>query len=274
MSSILPRSIRGRLWTAIALLSLAVVGVSLMTWIGLERVDTRMQELHRQSLTRVAQAIDLSKRSSDLATSAPYLLNQRSNFLIDQEGQKLIGVLDRVRREWPDTDTSPNNDSEQQSIRTITTQMEGGILDLIAASKRLDTVQADVRRAIAILGDLRERVVGEIEISEADPEARLAWWTLQSMNANALNAAYADNLIGVGEEQRQYQRQKRQLAPVKLLQPQSAFLAKLDSIVNGPTGILELRKRELAVNLEAQNALFRIRRDANLVNDLGCIVRE
>lgn len=267
MSNLLPRSIRVRLWTAIALLSLAVVGVSLMTWIGLQRVDARMQELHRQSLTRVAQAIDLSKRSSDLATTAPYLLNQRSNFLIDQEGQKLVGVLDRVRKEWPDTSLS-NND-ENLSIGPITTQMESGIKDLVDASKRLDMVQSSVRQVIARLGNLREQVVGEIENSEIDAETRLAWWSLQSMTANALNAAYAKNLIGVGEEQRQYQRQRRQMASPALSDQQRAFLKQLEGIISGETGIFELRRQELAVNLEAQNALFRIRRDANLVNELA-----
>ncbi|EFO28757.1 periplasmic sensor hybrid histidine kinase [Roseibium sp. TrichSKD4] len=238
-----------------------------MTWIGLQRVDTRMQELHRQSLTRVAQAIDLSKRSSDLATTAPYLLNQRSNFLIDREGQKLVGVLDRVRKEWPDTSLS-NND-ENLSIGPITTQMENGIKDLVDASKRLDVVQSSVRQAIAKLGNLREQVVGEVENSESRPETRLAWWTLQAMTADALNAAYADNLIGVGEEQRQYQRQRRQLASPALSEQQRAFLEQLEEIITGETGIFELRRQELAVNLQAQNALFRIRRDANLVNELA-----
>ncbi|MGR3813333.1 MAG: hypothetical protein ACU0AU_04510, partial [Cognatishimia activa] len=62
---VLPRSVRGRLWAALALLSLAIVCISVLTWIALLRVDERLQELHRQSLSQVAQAIDLSKRASD-----------------------------------------------------------------------------------------------------------------------------------------------------------------------------------------------------------------
>ena len=272
MISLLPRSIRARLWTAIALLSLAVVGVSLMTWIGLQRVDQRMEALHQQSLSRVAQAIDLSKRSSDLATSAPYLLNQRSNFLIDQEGRKLISVLQTVRQEWPAREnTSPDHDIDpnQLSIAPITIQMESGIKDLVAASKRLDVIQSDVRRVIAVLGDLREQIVNAIEDPNVDNDQRLLWWTLQSMNADALNAAYANNLIGVGEEQRQYQRQKRQLLSEDLNLQQQMLADQLQSLVRGNTGIFELRRLELSINLEAQNALFRIRRDANLVNELA-----
>lgn len=77
---LVPSSVRGRLWTALGLLALAIVCISTLTWIALQRVDARLQDLHQQSLAQVAQAIDLSKRSSDLATSAPYLLNQQSNF--------------------------------------------------------------------------------------------------------------------------------------------------------------------------------------------------
>ncbi|EFO31872.1 multi-sensor hybrid histidine kinase [Roseibium sp. TrichSKD4] len=122
---------------------------------------------------------------------------------------------------------------------------------------------------IARLGTFREQVVGELENSQSDPESRLAWWTLQSMTADSFNAAYAENLIGVGEEQRQYQRQRRQLASLPLSQKQTEFLLKLEGVISGETGIFELRRQELAVNLEAQNALFRIRRDANLVNELA-----
>ena len=97
------RTVRGRLWAALVLLSIAVLSASAVTWIALQRVDARLQDLHQETLSQVAQAIDLSKRSSDLATSAPYLLNQRSNFLIEQEGAKLLTVLDRVRTDWPET---------------------------------------------------------------------------------------------------------------------------------------------------------------------------
>lgn len=267
MISLVPRSVRARLWTAIALLSAAVLGVSISTWFALQRVDERMQELHQQSLSRVAQAIDLSKRSSDLATSAPYLLNQRSNFLIDQEGRKLITVLKQVRQEWPNETTGEHD--EPLAVGPITDAMERAVEDLIDASKDLDVIQSQVREAIAKLGKLREHVVANIENPNINDATRLIWWTLQSMNADALNAAYANNLIGVGEEQRHYQRQRRQLSSVQLTKLQTIFRDELENITMNAGGIFELRRQELAINLEAQNALFRIRRDANSVNELA-----
>ena len=266
MKSILPRSVRGRLWAALGLLSLAIVCISVLTWFALQRVDARLQELHQQSLTQVAQAIDLSKRSSDLATTAPYLLNQRSNFLVQQEGEKLLDVLERVRREWPTSDTA---DADRAAVIDLTIEMEGGIRDLVKASQSLDQVQSSVRAHIADLSTLREVVTRRIEDQTTDTEELLAWWTLQSMNADALNAAYAGNLIGVGEEQRHYQRQRQLAVESTKTTEQNTYLRSLDALVLGATGVFELRRKELGVNLNAQNALFRIRRDANRINQLA-----
>lgn len=264
--SFLPRSVRGRLWAALGLLSLAIVCISALTWIALQRVDARLQDLHQQSLTQVAQAIDLSKRSSDLATTAPYLLNQRSNFLVQQEGEKLLDVLERVRREWPTSDTA---DADRTAVIDLTYEIESGIRDLVKASQSLDQIQSSVRARVADLSTLREVVTRRIEDQTTDTEQLLTWWTLQSMNADALNAAYASNLIGVGEEQRHYQRQRHLAVESPKTAEQNAYLQNLDALVLGATGVIELRREELGLNLNAQNALFRIRRDANQINQLA-----
>lgn len=263
----LPRSVRARLWTALALLSCAVIGTSLVTWITLQRVDTRLEAFHQQSLSQVAQAIDLSKRSSDLATSAPYLLHQRSNFLIMQQGAELIGILERVRQDWPDE--AYGTASETADLIDLTLQMEAGISDLIDTSVALDALQSQLRRQIAQLGDLREDVTLRLEADETEALDQLIWWRLQSMNADILSAAYADNLISVGEEQRHFRRQERVLDRTEMSPAQIAFLASLQQLVDPADGIFELRRQELALNLAAQNALFRIRHNANLVNELA-----
>ncbi len=263
---LVPRSVRGRLWTALGLLALAIMCISTLTWIALQRVDARLQDLHQQSLSQVAQAIDLSKRSSDLATSAPYLLNQRSNFLIQQEGEKLLDVLRRVREEWP---TSGTTDADRKALTTLTTQMESGILDLVKASQALDQVQAVVRTRVAALSTLREEVTLRVEDQGTQSQERLTWWTLHSMNADALNAAYADNLIGVGEEQRHYQRKTQLASGGAMTFAQTLYLNRLNDLVRGTSGVFELRRQELDLTLDAQNALFRIRRDANHINELA-----
>jgi signal transduction histidine kinase/CheY-like chemotaxis protein len=262
------RSVRGRLWSALTLLSVAVLSASAVTWFALQRVDARLQDLHQETLSQVAQALDLSKRSADLATSAPYLLNQRSNFLIEQEGAKLLTVLDRVRADWPETRFA-GVDNGQPPVSNILDSMTAGVTDLVAASSSLDALQAQLRQQTAVLGVLRNTVTTMISTPGDDDATRLLWWSLQSMNADALNAAYAGNLIGVGEEQRHFLRQRLILRNSLLNPDQEAFLSRLEGAVWGSLGVFELRRLELSSNLEAQNALFRIRHDANRINDLA-----
>ncbi|AZV78639.1 response regulator [Parasedimentitalea marina] len=239
-----------------------------MTWSALQRVDARLQELHQETLSQVAQALDLSKRSADLATSAPYLLNQRSNFLIEQEGAKLLTVLERVRSDWPQTRFDESG-AEGETVMAILDSMATGVTDLVAASSLLDGLQAEIRGQIATLGRLRNTVSKAIAASGDDDATRLIWWSLQSMNADALNAAYARNLIGVGEEQRHYLGQRRALSEIQMTGDKGAFLESLEASVWGSAGVFELRRRELSSKLDAQNAVFRIRHDANRINELA-----
>jgi signal transduction histidine kinase len=239
-----------------------------VTWLALQRVDARLQDLHQETLSQVAQALDLSKRSADLATSAPYLLNQRSNFLIDREGMKLLDVLDRVRSDWPQTRFGESRVAGEP-VSVILDSMATGVTDLVHASALLDDLQSDILARTATLGQLRNAVSIETASTTSNDATRLIWWSLQSMNADALNAAYAGNLIGVGEEQRHFLNQRKTLLQTQLAPDQSTFLETLEKAVWGDKGIFELRRQELSNNLDAQNALFRIRHDANRINDLA-----
>ena len=259
------KSVRSRLWAAFALLSLAVLAIGAVTWASLERVDKRLQDLHRQTLSQVAQALDLSKRSTDLATSAPYLLNQRSNFLINQEGQKLLDALAAVSADWPEA-AFGGSPAETGIVSEAIDRMAFGVTDLIAAASTLDTIQTDLQVQTARLGDLRDQASLTIGDPDMDDRQRLTWWKLQSMTSDALSAAYVGNLIGVGEDQRQFLAQKRNLGTIPLTAQQEAFLMDLDRIVGGPSGVFEQRRQELSTIMGAQNALFRLRFDAGVVS--------
>lgn len=259
-----PRSVRGRLWAALAMLSVSVLVVSVLTWAALQRVDQRLQDLHRQSLTRVAEAISLSKQTSDLVASAPFLLAERSSYLVEQEGAKLLGVLKTVRAEWPQADAP--QDMPLRSVADITFSMEASIRDLVAAAGALDALQDDLRHQVARLGRLEDMTSAALQAGFGTEASQLVWWSLKNISGDMLNAAYSGNLIGVGEEQRSFQRQRRLIDPALLDSKQQDFLAQLDKIASGQSNLFELRRRELTLQLGAQNALFRIRQEANAIN--------
>ena len=66
-------SVRFRRSAAIAVLFVLMLLVSLIGLRVLNRTELWMNVLHQDTLTEVSAALDLSRRSADLATSAPFL---------------------------------------------------------------------------------------------------------------------------------------------------------------------------------------------------------
>jgi len=130
--------IRARLWFALALLALSTLFVGGIGWYALDRADARLRALHTRTLAEVARSLKLSKQSSDLATSAPFLLNLKSSYLIRKEGQALIAALDPILEEWPSTRPDPQQiyafDAE---IVAAVRQIKTAILDLVRAAETL-----------------------------------------------------------------------------------------------------------------------------------------
>ncbi|RED18009.1 ATP-binding protein [Pontivivens insulae] len=265
--------VRRRLWSALALLSIAVLTVGGITLVSLQRVDANLQELHRQTLSEVAQALELSRRSANLATSAPYLLNQRSNFLLNQEASRLLETLDVIRVDWPET-TFVLDGRTRTDVSGAVDQIAEAVTDLVAATAHLDRQRTAIRATATALQDMRGETMERIAERSISNDERLDWWTLQSMTADALTAVYLGNLIGVGEAQRAYLRQNSLLADRSLTEAQSAYLVQLDSVAFGPLGLFERRRLELSETLNAQNALFRIRLAASRISDLASTYAE
>ena len=66
-------SVKARLFSAIATLwvvTLVIAGVSLLM---LRNAETWLDTLHRETLSEVSQALELSRNAADLATAAPFL---------------------------------------------------------------------------------------------------------------------------------------------------------------------------------------------------------
>ena len=89
------------------------------------------------------------------------------------------------------------------------------------------------------------------------------------MNAEALNAANADNLIGAGEEQRHYQRKTQQASEGAMSSDQTLYVNRLNDLLRGDIGVFKLRRQILDLTLDAQNALFPIRPDASQIFGLA-----
>lgn len=244
-------SVRFRLLLALGLLAFAVLTVGAIAWRALSLGNDRLERLHGETLVRVDQALTLSRQASDLATLAPYLLTLDSPFRIAQEGQAASALVDALQ-----AGVSPDNPLRQQLQAT-----RNAISDLV----RDTSLRAGLRdRTLRLNAELAEAERRFASVS-ARPEATLAErqeaLALQGIAAALLGAGRAENLIGVGEFQREYTRLTSRFDSVNL----ASDLSGLTALANGPDGLFELRRLELARQIGAEAALVRIRQGAAAV---------
>lgn len=244
-------SVRFRLLLALGLLAFAVLTVGVIAWSALSRGTDRLDRLHGETLSGVDRALTLSRQASDLATLAPYLLTLDSPFRIAREGQAASALVDALRRGVPsDNPLQVELEDTRTAIADLVrdTSLRAGLRD---RTLRLNTELAAAERRFAALS--------------AKPDATLAErqeaLELQGITAALLGAGRAENLIGVGEFQREYTRLTAGLGPVTLADD----LAGLTALATGPEGLFELRRLELARQIGAEAALVRIRQGAAAV---------
>lgn len=244
-------SVRFRLLLALGLLACAVLTVGAIAWTALSRGNDRLDRLHGETLSAVDRALTLSRQASDLATLAPYLLTLDSPFRIAQEGQAASALVDALQRGLPDENPlQAQLKDTRNAIADLVrdTSLRAGLRD---RTLRLNATFAAAERRFAALS--------------ARPDATLAErqeaLTLQGIAAALSGAGRAENLIGVGEFQREYTRLTARLAIVD----RAVDLSELTSLATGPEGLFELRRLELARQIGAEAALVRIRQGAAAV---------
>ena len=271
MRWLLNPDIRQRLWIALALLAASTVFVGGIAWYALDRAGTRLERLHSQTLTQVARALSLSKQSSDIATSAPFLLNLKSPYLIEREGRILLGTLEPVLTAWPTIEVAMQSPvyAFEQEIAAVVRQMKMAITDLVAAAERLNSGRDITLSLTARLSRLEGRFYRHATDPELGSNERRIWLSLQGMANDLVGAGHAGNLLGVGEHRRNFQQMRRAFPLLGASEIQTELYQGLGHISTGETGLFEVRRRELSHRLDSQNALFRIQYHASTISDLA-----
>lgn len=247
-------TVRARLLLALALLALATLTVGAVAWVALMRGADRLEHLHDETLTGVDRALTLSRQAADLATLAPYLLTLDSPFRIAQEGAQATGLVDAITPGLPEDDT----------LRATMVQTRSAIATLV----RETSLRAGLRdRGLRLNAELA-RAERRFAALSARPAASVAerqdWLVLQRLAAALLGAGRAENLIGVGEFQREYVALFARIG-AQGLRFGAEDLPPLRAIAEGAQGLFELRRQELARQIGAEAALVRIRQGAAAV---------
>ena len=256
-------SVRARLLLALGLLAAAVLTVGAIAWGALSRGTDRLDRLHGETLAGVDRALTLSRQAADLATLAPWLLTLGSPYRIAQDGQAATALADAItERLAPDDPLRATMADTRRAIADLVREVSLGAA-LKDRTLRLDAELAGAERRFAALA--------------ARPAAPLAdrqdWLMLQRAAAALLGASRAENLIGVGENHREFHRLSGLIGAASSARGQ-AELAALAAMALGPGGLFELRRQELARQIGAEAALVRIRQGAAAVAARSAAVTE
>ena len=271
MARIFNPDIRQRLWLTLALLAASTLFVGGIAWYALDRAGTRLEKLHSQTLVQVARALSLSKQSSDIATSAPFLLNLKSRYQIEREGDKLLRSLEPVLTAWPSFEVSTASPvyTFEPEITEQALGIKMAITDLVAAVERLSAERDHTTQINSQLARLERLFYKNSTDLEMEAKERRIWLVLQGMANELVGAGHSQNLLGVGEHRRSFQRIRRSFLRDSVLPLQRDMLARLERLSYGENGLFEVRRRELAHKLVSQNALFRIQHHASTINDIA-----
>ncbi|WP_294224899.1 ATP-binding protein [uncultured Shimia sp.] len=248
-------SVRARLSAAIAVLFGLILLVSLVGMLVLNRTELWMNVLHKETLAEVSDALDLSRESAELATSAPFLHALFPPFQLEKEEKRVLENLRRIEVLA----------AEDEDLKLPVARLRLAIDDLTKAlapqaarQAELDAIDRDMER-------LNQRVRRLASDRALPLEEREVWATLQQLTAGAIGAGRANALIELGEFSRRYSKQRGEA--FRLVTPMhEGALAEIEAATMRSESLFVLKHRALAARLDAENALFRIRQEAHRIS--------
>ncbi|WP_395172683.1 ATP-binding protein [Roseibium alexandrii] len=247
------QSVQLRLSTAIAVLFLVILLISSIALTTLRDAEGWLDIVHRDTLAEVSRALELSSGAADLATSAPFLITVQIPALMDAEVTSVLETIAEIEKLAGD----------DPALSIPLSRMRVAILDMNRAASPKSGLDAEISRIERDLVRLQNRFKRRASMIQTTLNERLYWAELQQLTAEAIGAARARELISVGEYSYRYQEILIGL-PRSLNTAMENSLRELKSVLEyGPDHLFVVKHRALTSALDAENALFRIRRASN-----------
>ena len=251
-------SIRTRLFCAIGLLSVVATVIGIIAFSTLSRADRQIELLHSVSLAEVSRALELSQSAATLSKSAPFLLSLNPPFGISSETDEIYAAIARL-------ESLAQDDAE---LRRSVARMRAAVDDLVSIIPQQNRISRNIDDIDAALEVLSRRYRQWTTTRAATTYQWQAWSALQQLAMEAVGTARATTLISIGEFRQRYSKIRADILAVAT--PQIADnVQEIDRTITRDDTLFNLVYRKLAISLDAENALFRVRTEAERINQLA-----
>lgn len=273
-------SIKTRLLAAVLILVAAILIAGAIAMYGLETAGRDLNNLHRQTLSDVTQALELSKQSADLASSAPYLFSLRSPFLVAIESAALLKQFETTKGLLKPFHGGVIGLERERAVRDkiINTldRIHTIVRELVDTSNSMIASRENIRVLRRKLLALDKTTVASLKTTTPNPvEPYYIATELRALVNLLVAAAAADNYITLGEYRRRYVERASDIIHPAGPPAYHKILAGIKALADDNFGVFEVRRQILGLTLDASNQLFQIQRESRVLNDtVFAFVRE
>lgn len=264
--SFLLLSIRARLLTSFSVLAISTLIVGFIAWYWVTKSDALLDDLHRAALLQVSESRDLTVQSTKLTTSAPFLLNLKTAYLLESEASELLASIESAIRSWQDDETRlEQHGRHAREITDILHALHGSVVALVEGARQLAISEDWMRSLTQQFNQIEILLAATIE-NPSNPRQRDGIRRAQLALGHLIMAAHADSFLSIGEYRRRFYRFSEfpdlQQLPVSMTKTP----AQLAALADGEQGLFLTQYRILQLKLESQRALTRVRSEAARLN--------
>ncbi len=264
-------SIKARLLAAIILLTFATLFAGSIAWYWLDQANVKLVGHYQKTIEAIASSLQLANKSAGLVSSAPFILNLSSVYQIENEGSRLLIELSKAEQQYRDNFLLTQQQGSlgrflpevQQNLSRVRSQ----VAVLVNAAQQISESEDQVRRLLVDLTKLERLAVRNSSTFYQNAQEREAWQEIGQAANRLISAAHVTDFLSLGELRRRYQVQMIALEAQQGPDIQEAVKA-LKTIAEADTGLFADRHLAMAGQLEARNALLKIKSSAQMINQL------
>ncbi|KZL25939.1 ATP-binding protein [Pseudovibrio sp. WM33] len=264
-------SIKTRLLAAITLLTFATLFAGSIAWYWLDQANVKLVGHYQKTIEAIASSLQLANKSAGLVSSAPFILNLSSVYQIENEGSRLLVELSKAEQQYRDNFPLARQQGSlgrflpqvQQNLSLMRSQ----VAVLVNAAQQISESEDRVRTLLVDLTKMERLAVKNSSTFYQNVDEREAWQGIGQAANLLISAAHVTDFLSLGELRRRYHLQMVELEGVSAPEVQEA-VEVLKTIAEDNAGLYAIRHLAMAGQLEARNALFKIKSSAQMINQL------